>query len=1117
MRRRLAVPCVFAVSLVAGGLVFGVVASPVKAAAAGSPISLVPARLLETRSGPSERTIDGAFQGGGELTPGAPLELPVTGRGGVPTDAAAVLLNVTVVDPTGPGFVTVYPCGTMMPLASNVNFTAGDVVPNAVLAKVGSNGMVCIYTSAPTHVVVDVNGYVPVGASPNSLVPGRLLETRSGQLTVDGAFQGVGALGPGNPLALTVAGRGGVAADAAAAFLNVTVVNPSTAGFVTVYPCSTTRPLASNLNFLAGDVVANAVFAEIGIHGDICIFASTSTDVVVDVNGYVPAGASPAALLPARLLETRNGQWTVDGAFQGGGEVAAGTSLELPVTGRGGVPGDAVAVFLNVTAVDPTGPGFVTVYPCGTAMPLASNLNYVTGDVVPNAVFAKVGNNGRVCIYSSSRSDIVVDVNGYVPAGPVPAQVVALSVDVRAGYITLVDHVAVTNATLASVVADAVPGVDLAITLSSDDTNGVVTVRATVAANTTPGARQTTVHLQGCSSVPCTGSGVSWSLPLTINVLGAGGGPADQLLIPTNDRWVATSDNEAVLPDEVTVVGVGPQVVVDLVEEIAQLGGEVVAVDSQLAILQVKVAPPAMAGLLGALAANPMVASATQTTGSASPFAAVPPDWSDDTVDATWPFLKHRAVAAWDITTGSRSTELGIVDSGVFDGHSDLLPNMRSYRSFDTPAYLGQQVRNHGTHVAGTACGAANNSGLVGVSWSCGLRVLDIGSTLSYMPAVVITSQVNKWLDSYPRIRTVNMSFGSGATNPPIVNGVQDWNQCLSMAPTPAETAAFRQLFARQSQVLFVVAAGNCRVDVSQVTPANLANDFANVVSVAATDINGQPSSFTNTGAEVRGPGTDIWSSTHSCVIGTGHCTSTFGVKSGTSMAAPFVAGTAGLMFTVRPDLWPTDIADCLVSNQIVHGAGVASIDVLNAVGCARNKPVNACTASSQPSRIDVENAMSAIVRYYTPAPPILVPNFDSLSSRWYYSISNSGNAGTTLSWRSSRVPGCAVEVTGEVNYRRDDGSLTITTPPFAGTTHALIALAGVTPLNGTPLQMSNGFIGTRILSSGGYTPVSITFHSMILRGGSPGAFVIDHEDVWNRAATPAEVRTLAFNAPPLP
>ena len=126
-------------------------------------VPLVPARVLETRQGANDRTVDGLFQGEGRVVAGGVVELTVADRGGVAADASAVMLNVTAVGPDAAGFGTVWPCGAERPLASNVNYGPGDVAPNAVLAKVGSGGKVCLFTKAGTDLVVDVNGYVLAG------------------------------------------------------------------------------------------------------------------------------------------------------------------------------------------------------------------------------------------------------------------------------------------------------------------------------------------------------------------------------------------------------------------------------------------------------------------------------------------------------------------------------------------------------------------------------------------------------------------------------------------------------------------------------------------------------------------------------------------------------------------------------------------------------------------------------------------------------------------------------------------------------------------------------------------------------------------------------------------
>ena len=452
-------------------------------AANGSPsvISMVPARLLDTRS--DGATIDGAFEGGGVVKAGQEVALQViyrdaynsignpvqrpSGPDGAPLtadDSPMVLLNVTAVYPEGPGFLTVYPCGAPLPTTSNVNYQAGAVVANSVLAPVGVDGKVCVYSHATTHLVVDVVGHVPRASSGNGgvvpVVPARLLETRNGpaNTTADGLFRGQGRVAGGSEVRLQVIDRGayttlggsaalpvgpdGVARtadDSVMVALNVTVVAPDAPGFVTVYPCGGDRPVASNVNYGSGDVVANSVLSQVGVNGEVCLFTHATTDLVVDVTGHVPAPAlatTPGIIpvTPARLLETRPFNDTIDGAFELGTRVPANGEVQLQVVDRGGLvsgipgvgvrpdgPGGAklepVAAMLNVTAVSPSAPGFVTVYPCGSERPVASNVNYGPGDVVANSVVSQIASDGTVCLYSLAATDLVVDVTGYVVEG----------------------------------------------------------------------------------------------------------------------------------------------------------------------------------------------------------------------------------------------------------------------------------------------------------------------------------------------------------------------------------------------------------------------------------------------------------------------------------------------------------------------------------------------------------------------------------------------------------------------------------------------------------------------------------------------------------------------------
>lgn len=381
---------------------------------------LDPARLLDTRSGDVAATVDGAFVGVGKSAGGHTIALDVAGRATIPDDAIGVVLNVTATENEGPGHVTVFPCGEERPVASNLNYAvADDVRANAVFARIGDDGQVCLYTfGAPTHLVVDVAGYFPAGARYVGFNPGRLLDTRPDKPTVDGV-EVDGATAPNGEVALQVGGRHNVPDSALAAVLNVTAIADGGPGYATVYPCGEERPIASNVNYGADEgAVPNLVVAKLGADGTVCLFTGVSgAHLIVDVAGYLPAGADYVPLNPGRLLDTRPGRPTVDGDAAGLGQPAVGTPIELQVGGRHGIDGDAAAAVLNVTATEAGGPGYLKVYPCG-AEPNASSVNFAAaGQTRANAVVAKLSDAGTVCLVARpNAAHIVVDVAGFVPA-----------------------------------------------------------------------------------------------------------------------------------------------------------------------------------------------------------------------------------------------------------------------------------------------------------------------------------------------------------------------------------------------------------------------------------------------------------------------------------------------------------------------------------------------------------------------------------------------------------------------------------------------------------------------------------------------------------------------------
>jgi hypothetical protein len=374
--------------------------------------SLASSRLLDTRAGV------GAAKA--VVAAGGTVHLQVAGRGGVPASGVgAVVLNVTVTAPGKPGFVTVHGDGTTRPGTSNLNFLAGQTVPNLVFAPVGANGRVALYNGSggAIQLIVDVSGYYQAGAPVvagafGSLAPARLLDTRTGVGAARAAVQA------GGTVYLQVAGRGRVpASGVGAVVLNVTVTAPARAGHVIVYGDGTARPGTSNLNFVAGQTVPNLVIARVGANGRVALYNGSggTIQLIADVSGYYQAGAPVVAgafgsLAPARLLDTRTGVGAARVA------VAAGGTVHLRVAGSGGVPASGVsAVVLTVTVTAPGKPGFVTVYGDGTTRPGTSNLNFVAGRTAANLVIAQVGTNGSVALYNGSAGTVqlIGDVAGY--------------------------------------------------------------------------------------------------------------------------------------------------------------------------------------------------------------------------------------------------------------------------------------------------------------------------------------------------------------------------------------------------------------------------------------------------------------------------------------------------------------------------------------------------------------------------------------------------------------------------------------------------------------------------------------------------------------------------------
>jgi sortase (surface protein transpeptidase) len=387
---------------------------------------VAPYRLADTR--PDQ----GAF--GFTWISGSVVRVQVAGRGGVPANASAAVLNVTGVNTTAPGFVTVYPAGTALPTASNVNFdSAGQVMANLVTVKLGAGGAVDIYMQRPMDVVVDVSGaYVPVSGAVSA---GRLVTLAGGASRVlDTRDRGV-PVAEGGTERVDVS-KAGVPANAVAVVVNITATETAV-GFWTAYPLNQTLPTASNLNIdTAGQTRAGQAIVLLSGTAAFNVFSMGGGHLVVDVAGWFTAATDAKSVdglflptNPTRLLDSRNSfvmpTW-------------GGSTLEFAV--QPPTP-DVSAVAVNLTGTQSMFSGFITAYPAGVARPTASNLNVDRWDeTVANHAIVRVSNRG-LALFTLQGLHMIADLNGWylgtpstatlpVPTNPTYGPATALEVDV---------------------------------------------------------------------------------------------------------------------------------------------------------------------------------------------------------------------------------------------------------------------------------------------------------------------------------------------------------------------------------------------------------------------------------------------------------------------------------------------------------------------------------------------------------------------------------------------------------------------------------------------------------------------------------------------------------------
>ena len=205
-----------------------------------------------------------------------------------------------------------------------------------------------------------------------------------------------------------------IPAGATAYSLSLAVVPSGPLGYVTLWPAGQRQPFVATETSLDGRIRANAAIVPAGSNGAVSVFATNTTDVILDINGYfVPVSSSTGLafypVTPCRVADTRNST----GPF-GGPSLASGSTRTFPVAQSVcGLPSSAQAYALNFAAVPQSGLGYLTAWPTGQRQPLAASLTAPTGAITANAVLVPAGANGSVDVFSTDSTDLVIDITGY--------------------------------------------------------------------------------------------------------------------------------------------------------------------------------------------------------------------------------------------------------------------------------------------------------------------------------------------------------------------------------------------------------------------------------------------------------------------------------------------------------------------------------------------------------------------------------------------------------------------------------------------------------------------------------------------------------------------------------
>jgi len=333
---------------------------------------------------------DTVVTGRSRLAVGTVTTVPIVGRPGIATDAAAATVTLTVVNPRTAGFLTAYSCDEPRPSLANLWFDAGQTMASGAVVPLGPSGAVCVYQSSAAHLSVDLNGYVPADAGMAVLTQRRALDTRTGT-----------APAANRVVRVRLAALANTPPPPFVAMVGLTTFSTS-GGDVRVFACGTRPPTAPLRSLEAGTAQSVFHLVRTNSNGEVCVTHTGTGHLVLDLEAAFSNNADLHPFTPRRLVDTATT----------GGPLRSGVARAVRVASTSGIPATPAGAFVSLTIV-PGERGAVALYPCAAGSPRGPLVHAEANHAQTSAAWSAVDPAGTICVRSNVGTRASIAVSGW--------------------------------------------------------------------------------------------------------------------------------------------------------------------------------------------------------------------------------------------------------------------------------------------------------------------------------------------------------------------------------------------------------------------------------------------------------------------------------------------------------------------------------------------------------------------------------------------------------------------------------------------------------------------------------------------------------------------------------